>query len=125
MWAALRVDAVVRQPQPFDRPAANQVFRNNLFRVRSLHMAVPDSIGVDHHCGAMLALVQAPSLVDAHRSTQSGGLYKLLQLRQKLTLAILRARGPWSTLGANILTDKHMAFKRGQNGKSSNCDDIG
>jgi len=125
MRAALRIDTFVRQTQPLYRPAANQVFRNDLFGVGSLHMAIPDRFRVDHHRGAMLALIQASSLVDAHCAAQSGGLYKLLQLRQKLTLAILRTRGPRSALGTNILTDKHMAFKRGQNGKSSNCHDIG
>jgi hypothetical protein len=114
MWTALRVNAAIIQPQPFNRPAADQVFSNDLRRISGLHMAVPDSLGVDHHRRAMFALVQAPCLVDAHLSANPGGFYKLLQLRQQVALAVLGARGPRSTLGANILTDKDMAFKRGQ-----------
>jgi len=67
----------------------------------------------------MLALVQAAGLVNADRALQARGLGKLLQFRQKLTLAVRSTRRARRALGTNILTDKNMAFKRGQNGKSS------
>ena len=125
MRAALRIDACIGEPKPLDRPAADQVFRDNLFRVGRLHAAVPDSLRVHDDGRSMLALVQASGLVDAHRRAQAGGLGKLLKLRKQLALSIAGTGWPGSARGTLIMTDEDMAFKRCQNGKSSNCNDIG
>jgi len=90
MRAALRVDAGIVQPQSFNRPAADQVLGNNLLRISGLHMAVPDSLRIDHHRRAVLALVKAPC-VDTHLAANPSGFYKLLQLRQQIAFAVLSA----------------------------------
>lgn len=123
--AALGVDALIVQPQSLDRFAANQVFRDDRFGILRLYTAIPNCLRVNHNCGPVLALVQAAGFVDAHPAAQAGGFGKLLQLRKQLARAIAGARGPRSTLGTNILTDKHMTFKRGQNEKSSKSHAIG
>jgi len=128
MGTALGVHAGIVQPQPFDRPAANQVLCDDLFSVLRLHVPIPDSLWIHHHRRAMLALVQAARFVDAHRAArtgEAGGFRKLLQLRDQFTLAVAGAGTPRSALGTNILTDKHVTFKRRQNGKSPNPHNTG
>jgi hypothetical protein len=82
-------------------------------------MAVPDSFRVDHDCRAVLALVQAPGLVDADPAAEAGGFGKLLQLRNQVALAIRCAGWAGSAFRTDVLADKYMAFKGCQTGISS------
>ena len=50
------------------------MFGDNLLRVISLHMAIPDGLRVDHHHRAVFALIQATGLADPDHSVQPGSL---------------------------------------------------
>jgi len=73
MRAGLRVDALVRQAQPFDWVPSDEVFTNNLLGVLGLNVPVPDSLRVDDHRRAVLALVQAASFVDSDSTSKARG----------------------------------------------------
>jgi hypothetical protein len=59
----------------------------------------------------MLALVQAPRLVDPNLRSQPCGLRKLLQLRMQIALSICGARWPWRIGWSGVVADKDVAFK--------------
>jgi hypothetical protein len=80
MHAALRIQAIIRNPQPFHRAPANQVLAHDLGRILRLHIPVPDRLRVHHHHRTVFTLVQASGLIDAHLSSQPGSLGTLLQL---------------------------------------------
>jgi hypothetical protein len=124
MGTGLGVDATVCHTQPLYGATDDEMFRDDFFRVRRLHMAVPDGIGIDDHRGPVLALVQASGFVDAHGGAQIGGFGELLQLGEQLALAIRGAGRPRSTLGTDVVTDKYVTFKRRQKGKSSSSHGI-
>lgn len=115
----LRIDAGIGEPQPLHRPSRNQMLSYDFRRVFRLHMAVPDSLGVHHNGGSVLALIQAPGFVDAHLAAQAGGPGKLLQLRVQFALAVRGAAGAWRIGRAGVVADKDVAFKRGQSVTSS------
>lgn len=114
MWAALRVDALIRQPQPFHRAAVDQVLLNDLRGILGLHMPVPDSLRINDHRWAMLALVETARLVNANRVSQARSLRKLLELRVQLALPIRSARGPRRTFRPNIMANKNVVFENWQ-----------
>lgn len=91
MRARLRIQTRIRNPQPLHRPAANQVLSHNLFRILRLHVPVPHRLGIHHHRGPVLALVQAAGLVDPHPAAQPGLFRELLQPRMQLAFSISRA----------------------------------
>src|ERR1700722_13305229 len=72
MRTALCVHTFVSKAEPLHRPSAHQVLLHNFFSVFRLHVPVPDGIGIHHHRGPVLALVQASGLVDAHFRAQAG-----------------------------------------------------
>lgn len=113
--ARLRVDALVRQPEPLHRLAANQVLVHNRFGVFRLHMAIPDRLGIHHNRGTMLALIKAKRLVDAHLGRSDPcGLRRLLHAVEELAGAGLGAGRAWRTRRAYIVTDEDVTFKKGQ-----------
>jgi hypothetical protein len=117
MGATLRVHALVAEAQPLNGPSAYEVFGNNFFRIVRRDPAVPDGFRVHHDHRTVLALVQAASLVDANPARKAGGFRKLLQLRKQLGLAVGGTRRPRSTFRTDIVTNKQVTFKRGQNEK--------
>jgi hypothetical protein len=114
MRAALRVHALVGKAQPLDWLPAYQVLAHNFFSVFGLHVSVPDGVGIHHHRGPVLTLVQAAGLVDAHLRAQSGLARKLLQPCVQLALSIAGTRRPRRIGGPRVVTDKNVAFKWGQ-----------
>jgi hypothetical protein len=114
MGAALRIAALLGNAQPLHWPAAYKVLGNNFFGIFGLHVAVPDRVGVNHHRGAVLALVKAAGLIDSHLRAQSSLPRQLLQPRMQIAFSILRATGPRRIGGSDIMTDKNVAFECGQ-----------
>lgn len=114
MRAALGIQALIGDPQPLDRPAANQVLLHNRSRIFGLHAAVPDRLRIDHDHRAMLTLVQAPCLVDSHPRSQPGSLCKLLQLRVQLALSVRGAGWPRRIGRTSVVANKNMALKQRQ-----------
>ena len=84
---------------------------NNLLRILRPHMAVPDSLRVNHQHRTMFALVQATSLVDANHPIQARSLSEFLQLRNQLARTIRSTGRARRALRTNVLADKNMPFK--------------
>ena len=114
MRAGLGVDAFVGQPQPFYGPSADKVLLDDGRRVLGLHMAVPDSFGINHDRRSVFTLVKTARFIDAYLVPKAGRLGKLLQLCVQFTLAVSRAGWSRSALGAGIVADKDMVLKWGQ-----------
>jgi hypothetical protein len=116
MWACAGVDATLSQAQPLHRPPAHQVLLHNLRCIFRLYVAVPHCLGVHHHRRSMLALVQATRFVNPHLAVKPGLPAQLFQPRMQFALAIARAGGPRCIDGADVVADKNVALKRGQEG---------
>jgi hypothetical protein len=116
MRAALGVQALVRDAQPFHGPAGDQVLCNDLRGVLGTHAAVPDGLRIDHYRGPVLALVQAAGLVDPHARAKAGLFRQLLQACVQLAFSIGCAGGARCIGGTGIVADKYVAFKYGQTG---------
>ncbi len=116
MRAALRIHAAIGESQPLHRPPVHQVFIDNFRRIFWLHKPVPHRVGIHDHRGPVFTLVQAAGLVDANPVCQTGGLAQLLQLGVEFTFTVGCARWARRTCGADVVTNKNMAFERGQSG---------
>jgi len=119
MRAVFAVETLVSNAQALYGASADEMLFDDGCRVFGAHIAVPDGFGIDHDHGAVLALVEAAGLVDAHAATETGGLGELLQLGMKIAFSIGGTGGAGSTLGAHIMADKNMTFECGQAGKTS------
>jgi hypothetical protein len=111
MRAALAVEASVCDAQTLHRPSTHQVLVHNLRSILRPHIAIPDRLGIHDHGRPVLALVEAPGLVNAHRGTQAGGLRQLLQLGVQFALAVACARRTRCSFGANIVADEDVTLK--------------
>jgi len=109
-----RVETLVGQAQAFNWTAGDEVLIDNLGGVFRADVAVPDSLGVDDDGSAVLALIEAAGLVDAHARVEAGSLDELLNSGVQLGLAVGVARGARGVFGAGVGADKYVAFKRGQ-----------
>jgi len=67
MRTARRIDALLRQHQPLNKPTMHQMLRDNLVHILRRHMAIPDRLRIHHHGRPMLALVQTPGLIRPNR----------------------------------------------------------
>ena len=114
MRATLRVQALLGDAQPLDRPSAHQVLGDDGLGVLGLHVAVPHGLGVYHHHGTVLALVQAPGFVDPHPAVQAGLAGELLQPRMQVALPIGSAGASRSVNRADVVADKNVVFECGQ-----------
>jgi hypothetical protein len=114
--AALGVDALVGEAQALDGTAADEMLAHDLLGILGLDVAVPDGLGIDDDGGAVLALVEAAGLVDAHAAAEVCGLRGLLQGYMNIASATGCTRGTRRTVWALIGTDKDMMFKDGQLG---------
>ena len=111
--AGLGVDAGVGDAEALDGAAVHQVLFHDLSCVFRLDAAIPDRLRVDDDGGAVLALVEAERLVDAHAG-EAGSLGELLELGEYFALSIGGAGGAGSSLGANVMTDKDVMLVWGQ-----------
>jgi hypothetical protein len=62
----------------------------------------------------MLALVEAAGFVDPDTAAQAGFLRQLLKPRVQFALSVHSAGRPRRIRGADVMTDKNMAFEDGQ-----------
>jgi hypothetical protein len=62
----------------------------------------------------VLALIQAPGLVDANPVSQASGLGELLQLGEQFALAIAGTRWAGSAFRTDIMANKNMVLKQRQ-----------
>ena len=91
MRAGFGVDARVGEAKALDGATGEEVLLDNFSSVLRLDEAIPDRFGIDHHGGAVLALIQAQGLVDADAIGDAGRLGELLQLGVQIALSIGRA----------------------------------
>jgi hypothetical protein len=121
--AAFGIQALLGDAQALDGPSADEMLLDDGGGIGGLHVAVPDGFGVNHHSGAVLALVKAAGLVDAHLARKAGRLGELLQLGVQIALSIGSARRPRSIGGTGIMADENVVFKRGQAVILQDCDE--
>jgi hypothetical protein len=114
--AGLGVDAFLGETKALDRATTDQVLFNDRGGVFGLDMPVPDGVRVDDDCRAVLALVKASGLVNAHPAAKPGSFSQLLQLRVEFALAIGGTRRTRRIGGALIQTDEDVMFKQRQAG---------
>jgi hypothetical protein len=111
MWAALGVQAAVREQKPLDGTAVNQMLVDDLRYVLPMHEAVPDRVRVDHHNGAVLALVEAAEFVRPHLTLQPGVFDSFLEGVLQLPAAMASAARPRGVFVALIGADKEVMLK--------------
>jgi len=114
MRAALGIDALISQPQPFHRASVDQVLLDDLRGIFRLHMPVPDRLWINDNRRAMFALIQTSGLVNANRASQARRLRKLLKLGVQLALSIRRARGSRRAFRADVMAHKNVVFENWQ-----------
>jgi len=114
MRAALRIQALVGDPQPLYRTPGNQMFGHDLVGILRLDVSVPDSLRIDHHRGSVLALVKAARFINAHPAGQSCIFSELIQSRVQLALSIGCARRTRRIRRAGIMANKDVALERWQ-----------
>lgn len=91
MRARGRIEAAVSQNQPLDRAAMHQMLSDDLIHIFRLYKAVPYGFRVNDYSRAMLALVEASSLVGAGGIFQARGLHLVLEQPVQLALAVVGA----------------------------------
>ena len=119
VWAGLGVEAFVGEAQALDGAAGDEVLVDDLCCVFRADVAVPDGLRVDDYGGAVFALIEAASLVDADPGAKAGRLDELLDCGVEFALAVGVAGGAWGILGAGVGADKDVALKWGQTGTPS------
>jgi hypothetical protein len=114
MRAGFAVDAVFGDAKALDGTTGDEVFGNNFSGVFGPDVAVPDGVRIDNHGGAVLALVEATGLVDAHPAGEACFFAKLLQARVQIALSVACAGWPGGLSRADIVADEDVTFKQGQ-----------
>jgi len=118
MRAAFGVDALAGYAQALDGTASEEMLGDDLLRVRWQDIAIPDSFGIDHNHGPVLALVEAAGFVDADPTAQAGGFGPLLQFGVQIAGSIGGAGGTRCAFGARVVADKDVVIKGGQRASS-------
>jgi len=109
--AGFCVEAGVGDAEPLNGVAGDEVFRDDIFGVFRLNAAVPDGIGVDDDCGAVLALVEAARFVDADAAGETGFARELRKSRVERALAIVGARRTRRIRRTDVMADEDVAFE--------------
>ena len=84
--------AFVRDAQALHRLAANQVRFDDLINIPQRHAAIPDVVGIDDDCRAVLAGIQAAGGVGAHCSVKPAFFQCLLELGPNFLPSAILAR---------------------------------
>ena len=89
----------------------------------SLTPAVPDGLGIDDDCRAVLALVEASGLVGADRAGEAGGFHRVLEAGVELALAVGGAGGARAAGFAEVGADEYVAleFRQSRDSLSGGC----
>ena len=86
MRAGRTIDAFFREHQPFNRLPVHDVRLDDLIDICRRHAPIPDRIRINHHGGAMLALVEASRHVSPNPLLESSKGQFLLEEELKLGL---------------------------------------
>jgi hypothetical protein len=109
--AVVGVDAGERKAKALYGLAADEVLLDDLFGVAGVGEAVPDGLRVDDHDGGVLALVEAPGLVDADFVLEAGGFDSVLEGTFEFLTAFIGAAGAGGGLVALVHADKNVVFE--------------
>jgi hypothetical protein len=74
MRACFGIHARVGEAEAFHWTAIDQVLLHDLCGIFGLHVAIPDSLGIDDDRGTVFALVEAERLIDADAVAETSGL---------------------------------------------------
>ena len=106
MRAVAGIDAGVRQPKALHRPAVDQVLLDDLLGVAGMGETVPDRLRINHQDRGMLALIKAPSLIDADPMLQARSFDGVLERAAQLLAVFIGATGAAGGFIAFILANK-------------------
>jgi hypothetical protein len=111
--AALGIDALVFDSEPLDRLAADDVALQDLLDIFELDIPVPNSLGINDHVGAVLALVEAPRRVGPHRGLQVPLLDLYLEALSKTSAPIGVATASRVPLRAGVGANEEVVLETG------------
>jgi hypothetical protein len=114
MGAGFCIQALFGNAKTLDGMTAQQMLLHDGLGVFRSDIAVPDGLGINHHHGPMLALVQASGLVDAHLAGKACLFDELGEAGMQITFSINGTGGARSAGGAGVVTDKNVVFECGQ-----------
>lgn len=105
VFARLRIDAGIFQHQSLDRMAAHDVGFDDFVHVRLRDVSIPDGVRVNYQVRAVLALIEAPSLISPHLPLQAALgqllLKELLQFRLAAGITASPGMSHWTLVAAN------------------------
>lgn len=110
------VEAIFIDAKTLDGAAGDEVLGNDDFCIFGADVAVPHRLGVNDDHGAVLALIEAAGLVDAHAAGEAGFPAQLLQAAVQFAFAVGSARRTGRVGWADIVANEDVAFKPGQAG---------
>jgi hypothetical protein len=110
------VEALFGDAETVYRAASDEVIPNNGFGVLGADIAVPDGLRVDDDHGAVLALVEATGLVDAHAAGKASFLCQLLEAGVQIALAVGGTGDAGRIGGAGVVANKDVMFEGWQRG---------
>ena len=105
------VDAGVRQAETIDGTAEEEVLLNDLLSVVGVGETVPDGFGIDDQNGAVFALIQAASLIDADAVLEASGFDSILEGSAEFLAVLVAAAGPRGRFVALVEADKEVVFE--------------
>jgi hypothetical protein len=105
------VDAGVGKAEAIDGTAVEEVLVDDLLGIVGVGEAVPDGLGIDDENGAVLALVEAPGLIDADAVFEAGGFDGVLERGAELLAVFVGAAGALGGFVALVQADKQVMFK--------------
>jgi hypothetical protein len=104
------VDAGVGKAEALDGAAVKEVLLDDLFGVLGTGETVPDGFGIHDENGAVLALVEAASLVDADAVLEAGGFDGVFEGATKF-LAVFEGAAGAGGFVALVQADKEVVFE--------------
>jgi hypothetical protein len=114
--APLGVEAGVGEQQPLDRAAVEEMLVDDLRHISNVDKAIPDSVGIDHDDGPMLALVEAAKLVRPDLALQTGVLDGVLERALEFRAVFAGAAWPEGVFFPLVGADEKVVLKLRQRG---------
>jgi hypothetical protein len=105
------IDAGAGKAEALDGTAVEEVLLDDLFGVAGMGETVPDGFGIDDEDGAVFALVEAASFVDADAVLEAGGFYGVLEGAAEFLAVFVGAAGAPRGFVALVQADKEVMFE--------------
>lgn len=108
MSAGWCIDTGIGKNQSFNRFTAEDMAIDDFLNIGSCHASIPHSVRIDHHIGAVLALVETSGLIGTNSMLQSAFCQLLFEDPLQLALAGGITAAARMSLRALINADKNM-----------------